>query len=125
MRWANLLFCCLFLVFAFAETPAPLLAADLGWSPQVGEDDDSDASEDDRQYSDKEQKERDIAEFCYEQRSICRKICDLHSNFDDRFDGCSHSCDSRRGRCSRSGCYRWSGSEYVYAQRFGGNKCML
>jgi hypothetical protein len=132
MRWANLLFCCLFLVFAFAEAPVPLLAADFG-SPQVnrdqGEDDgggiDIGGSEDDAQSSDKELKAREVAEFCYEQRNICRKLCDLHSNFDDRFDGCSHSCDSRQGRCTRTSCYRWSGSEYVIAQRFGGNKCAL
>jgi hypothetical protein len=79
----------------------------------------------DRRDSDQELKAREVAEFCYEQRSICRKICDLHSNFDDRFDGCSHSCDSRESRCSRTGCYRWAEPEYVIAHKFGGEKCPL
>ena len=97
-----------------AGTDAPLLAADLATPPH-----------DDRAHSDDALTERKVAEFCYGQRHICRKICDLRSRFEDRFDGCPHSCDSRESRCSRTGCYRWTEPEYALAQKFGAHKCTL
>ena len=78
MRWAGLLFCYLFLVFTFAGASAPLLAADLGSS--------RDTYPDERSYSNDVPIEREVAEFCYRQRYICRKICNLRSRFDDDFD---------------------------------------
>ena len=112
MRWAKLLFCCLFLAFSFAEASAPLLAADVESSRKRYPDERLDS--DDGQ---------DVAEFCYEQRRICRKICTLRSRFEDRFDGCPSSCDSRETRCVSAACYRWSEPEFVIAERFGGFKC--
>jgi hypothetical protein len=112
MRWANLLFCCLFLAFAVAGAGAPLLAADVA-SPHQTDPDNGPDSED----------AQDVAQFCHEQRGICRKICDLRSRFEDRFDGCPQSCESREGRCARTGCYRWSEPEFLIAERFGGYQC--
>jgi hypothetical protein len=120
MRWVNILLCCLFLAFAFARVPAPLLAADFGSPPPHANRDSSHNPQTDR-----EAEREELLEFCYGQRNICRKICDLRSNFDDRFDGCPSSCDSRESRCTRTGCYRWLEPEYVIAQRFGGEKCPL
>ena len=60
-----------------------------------------------------------MAQFCYEQRLICRKICDLHSRFEDRFDGCPQSCDSRELRCVTTACYRWTEPDFLIAERFG------
>lgn len=117
MRWANLLFCCLFLAFAFTGASAPLLAANLEPPPH--------AFPDDRPYSDNALTEREVAAFCYGQRYICRKICYLRSNFEDRFDGCPQSCESREARCSRTGCYRWTEPEFLIAEKFGGYKCAL
>lgn len=116
MRRAGLLFCCLFLAFTFAGVSAPLLATDLK-SPRQ-------ASPDSRGYSNDELDERDVAEFCYSQRVICRKICNLRSRFEDRFDGCPQSCVSREGRCIRAACYRWTEPEFLIAERFGGYKCI-
>ncbi len=113
MRWANLLFCYLFLAFIFAGASAPLLAADLA-SPRQSYPDDRSSSDD--------ALERDVAEFCYRQRYICRKICNLNSRFDDEFDGCPSSCESREIRCSRTGYYRWSEPEFLIAEKFGGYK---
>ena len=115
MRWANLLFCCLFLAFAFARASAPLFASDLEPPRQ--------ANPHDRPHSGKASKEEEVAEFCYRQRRICRKICDLRSHFEDRFDGCPPSCESREIRCGRTGCYRWTEPEFLIAERFGGYKC--
>ena len=117
MRWADVLFCCLFLAFTFAGASAPLLATDLK-SPRQ-------AYPDDRPYSGNARKAREVAEFCYRQRQICRKICDMRSRFEDRFDGCPPSCESREIRCIRTACYRWSESEFLIAERFGGYKCAL
>lgn len=116
MRWFTLLFCCLFLAFAFAEVSEPLLAADIGSSR---------GSPDDRSYSEEVPIEREVAEFCYEQSRICRKVCDLRSNFEDRFDGCPQSCVSRVARCVRAGCYRWREPEFLIAENFGGYRCPL
>ncbi len=115
MRWANLFFCYLFLAVTFAGTGAPLLAADLKAPHQTYPDD--------RPYSGNARKERNVAEFCYGQRQICRKICYLHSRFEDRFDGCPDSCESREIRCIRTGCYRWTEPEFLIAERFGGYRC--
>jgi hypothetical protein len=117
MRWAGLLFCYLFLALTFAGASAPLLAADLGSQRQ--------SYPDDRSYSNEEQGEREVAQFCYTQGQICRKICDLHSNFEDGVDGCPQSCESRAGRCTRTGCYRWTEPDFQIAEKFGGYKCAL
>ncbi len=112
MRWASLLFCCLFLAFTFAGASAPLLAADV---------------ETRKTYPDsrlEDEQEVDVAEFCYEQRQMCRKICDLRSRFEDRFDGCPQSCVSRESRCVSTACFRWSEPEFLIAERFGGYKCV-
>jgi hypothetical protein len=115
MRWASLLFCCLFLAFTVAGSSAPLLAADVepprqGYPGDRSDDDDA-------------QTEREVAEYCYVQGEICRKICYLRSNFEDRVDGCPNSCETRVIRCSRTGCYRWPEPEFLIAERFGGYKC--
>jgi hypothetical protein len=112
VRWANLLFCCLFLAFTFAGDGAPLLAADVG-----------EAYPDERPYSDKAPIETEVAQFCYGQSRICRKICDLKSNFEDRYDGCPQSCVSRVARCIKTACYRWREPEFVIAENFGGSRC--
>jgi hypothetical protein len=108
MRRAHVLFCYVFLAFV-AGALAPVRAADL---PSPPPDDDAPTA-------------RKVAEFCYGQRHICRRICDLRSRFEDRFDGCPSSCDSREVRCNRTGCYRWTDPEYVIAQKFGAHKCAL
>lgn len=117
MRWASLLFCCLFLAFTFAGAGAPLLASDLK-SPR-------EAYPNDGPHSGKARSEKEVAEFCYEQRQICRKICNLHSRFEDRFDGCPQSCESREIRCISTACYRWTEPDFIIAERFGGFKCAL
>ncbi len=116
MRWANLL-CCLVLGFTFAGAGAPLHATDLRSRHQ--------SYPEDRRHSDAVPTERRVAEFCYRQRLICRKICDLHSRFDDRFDGCPQSCESRELRCITTACYRWTEPDFLIAERFGGYKCAL
>jgi|EndMetStandDraft_9_1072997.scaffolds.fasta_scaffold06850_2 hypothetical protein len=114
MRWANLLLCCLFLVFTLVGASAPLGAADLKGPRQNYPEQ--------RALSDEELREKE-ADYCYAQRKICRKICYLRDRFDDRFNGCPNSCDSRETRCVKSGCYRWSEQEFLIAERFGGYKC--
>lgn len=116
MRWAHLLFCCLFLACTFATASTPLFATDLK-SPR-------EARPDDRLPSGEAQAEK-VAEFCYTQRQICRKICNLRSRFEDRFDGCPQSCDSREVRCSSTACFRWTEPDFLIAERFGGFKCAL
>lgn len=111
MRRANSLFCCLFLALTLAGASAPLVAADLE-APRQAEP------------GDKAPTEREVAEFCQEQRQICRKVCDMHSRFEDRFDGCSHSCDSRAVRCTRTGCYRWTEPNFLIARKFGAYRCV-
>lgn len=118
MRWANLLFCCLFLAFAFAGAGRPILAADLGGAQRQ-------SYPGDRSYSDDALPEMDVGEFCYVQGQICRKICYLDSRFDNDFNGCPHSCESRVRRCVRTGCYRWVGREALIAERFGGYDCHI
>ena len=115
MRWAKLLFCCLFSAFTFAGASVPLLAADVDLPRQTYPDD--------RQERDDALQAQKVAEFCHGQRRICRKICDLRSRFEDRFDGCPQSCESREGRCTRTGCYRWTEPEFLIAERFGGYQC--
>lgn len=112
MRWVNLLFCCLLLAFTVVGAATPLLASDLG-SPR------NERTEAD----DDESPEVALGEYCHSQQQICRKICNLRSRFDDRFDGCPQSCESREIRCARSGCYRWSEPEFLIAERFGGAQC--
>ena len=112
MRWANLLLCCLFLAFTFVGASAPLLAADVATPRQAYPDGGPDSGD-----------TQEVAEFCHGQRRICRKICDLRSRFEDRFDGCPQSCESREGRCTRTGCYRWTEPEFLIAGRFGGYQC--
>jgi hypothetical protein len=116
VRGASLLFCCLFLAFTFAGASAPVLASDLK-SPRQ-------AYPDDRSYSDDASAEEKVADFCYDQRRICRKICTLRSRFEDRFDGCPQSCESREIRCARTACYRWTEPEFLIAERFGGYQCL-
>jgi hypothetical protein len=112
MRWASLLFCCLFLAFTFAGAGAPLLASDLKSSREA----------DDRGFSSKAE---EVAEFCYEQRVICRKICRLRDRFEDRFDGCPQSCESRELRCNSTACFRWTDPDFIIAERFGAFRCAL
>ncbi len=112
MRGANLFFC-LFLACFFAS--APLLATDLkgprqsyphNGPPPRGE-----------------LTAREVAQFCFTQRVICRKICDLHSRFDRPFDGCPQSCESRELRCNSTACFRWTDPDFLIAERFGGYRC--
>jgi hypothetical protein len=111
MRWANSLFCCLFLAVALAYASAPLVAANLDRPGQADPDE-------------KGPTEREVAEFCHVQRLICRKICYSNSRFKDRFDGCPHSCDSRESRCTRTGCFRWTEPDYLIARTFGAYRCI-
>jgi hypothetical protein len=112
-----LLCCCLLLAITFMSTGAPLHASDLG-QPRG-------AYPEDRPHHGKLRKQREVAAFCYEQRRICRKICNLRSNFDDRFDGCPQSCESRELRCNATACYKWTEPDFLIAERFGGFKCAL
>jgi hypothetical protein len=112
MRWASLLVCCLFLAVLVAGAGAPSRASDLG--DREGLQQESGDSDNDPE---------NVAEFCYSQLQICRKICTLRSRFEDRFDGCPTSCESREMRCNRTGCYKWSEPEFLIAERFGGYKC--
>ena len=111
MRWAGLFFCCLFFVVAFAGGSTPLGATDLK-SPRQTEE---------RNASDNVPREEKIAEFCEDQRQICRKICRLRFRDDDI--GCPQTCVSRESRCFVSACYRWTEPEFLIAERFGGLKC--
>jgi hypothetical protein len=105
------------LAFAIAGAGAPLLATDLK-SPR-------EAAPDDRPRSGNALTARKVAEFCHRQRQICRKICNMHSRFEDRFDGCPQSCDSRETRCISTACYRWTDPDFIIAEKFGGRKCAL
>ena len=112
MRWANLLLCYLVLAFTFAAANAPLQATDLKSPRQTypeGRDNALTAKE--------------VVEICGMQGQICRKICNLRSRFEDRFDGCPQSCESRAIRCTRTGCFRWTEPDFLIAERFGGYKC--
>lgn len=115
MRWIHLLCCSLLLAFTLAAATTPGLATDLK-SPR------GDHSGD-RAHSRHQQEDVDVGEFCYEQRQICRKVCDLRSRFNDRFDGCPQSCDSRETRCNSTACFRWTEPDFLIAERFGGFKC--
>lgn len=117
MRWASLLCFCMFLAFTAGVVNGPAFAADLGEQRQDYPDE--------RASEENVDPAQQVAEFCYGQGRICRKICRLNSKFDDNFDGCPQSCESRAGRCSRTGCYRWSEPEYLIAERFGGYRCPL
>jgi hypothetical protein len=117
MRKTCTLLSCLCLTVAVAQVGAPALASDLE-SPRR-------AYPEGRPQADHVPIERKVAEFCYRQRQICSKICTLRSRFEDRFDGCPSSCESREIRCISSACYRWSESEFLIAQRFGGFHCAL
>jgi hypothetical protein len=105
MRGAIIVFSCLLLAFAWAGAGAPLRASDLEPPRQDYTDD-----------------RQEVADFCYEQRRICRKICRLRFRDDDV--GCPQSCDARVARCRKTGCYRWTDPDYLIAQRFGGFQCM-
>lgn len=115
MRWINLLFLGLFLAFTFAGAGTSLLAADVGPPRHAYPESD--------QHSDDALAEADVAEFCYQQGQICSKICDLNSRFEDKFDGCRQSCESRAFRCTRTACFRWPERQFVIAERFGGYRC--
>ena len=117
MRKASLLFCCLFLAFAFAGVSGPLLATDLNSRHQ--------ANPAHRSHHDDELTEERVGEFCYRQRVICRKICRLRDRFEDRFDGCPQSCESRELRCNSTACFRWTDPDFIIAERFGAFKCAL
>jgi hypothetical protein len=111
MRWAGL--CCyLLMAFCLAGLSMPLVAADLGQQGQ--------SRPDHRSHTEKQE---DLAEFCYVQRQLCRKLCHMRSRFEDRFDGCPSSCESREIRCSRTGCYRWTEPELVIGETFGAYRC--
>jgi hypothetical protein len=113
MRWASLLFCCLFLAFTLAGAGAPpVLAADVGPPREAYPDA---PPESDRATAEK------VADFCYSQRQICRKICYLR--FRDDLVGCPQTCDSRESRCTRTACYKWTEPEFLVAERFGGYQC--
>ena len=88
MRWTNILICFVVLTFAFAGAGVPLRAADLGGRA-------TGITRTKVKRSDEMQTEEKVAEFCFVQRQICRKICSIHSNFNDRFDGCPQSCETR------------------------------
>ena len=111
MRWISFLFCCLFMAFTLAGANAPVMGADLPNQSYPEE-----RSED-------VLPERQVAEFCADQRYICRKICYLR--FRDDQIGCPQKCESRAGRCTRTGCYRWTEPELLIAEKFGGYKCNL
>jgi hypothetical protein len=64
-----------------------------------------------------------VAEYCFSQRQICRKVCYLR--FRDDVFGCSETCDSRVSRCNKSGCYKWIEPELIIAERFGASRCIL
>jgi hypothetical protein len=66
---------------------------------------------------------RKVAEYCFSQRQICRKVCYLR--FRDDVFGCSETCDSRVSRCNKSGCYKWIEPELIIAERFGASRCIL
>jgi hypothetical protein len=117
VRWANLGFCCLFLALAIAAAGASLHATDIHSRRQ--------SDPDDRRRSDQARTERKVAAFCSMQREICRKICNLHSRFEDRFDGCPQSCESREIRCIATACFRWTDPDFLIAERFGGAQCAL
>jgi hypothetical protein len=116
MRWTTIFFCCLFLAAAFVGAAAPSMASDLEPPRQAYPED---GPSDDYDKGGGEQ----LAEFCYEQRRICRKICYLR--FRDDQIGCPQQCESRVSRCTRTGCYRWSEPELLIAERFGGYKCPI
>src|SRR5262245_49666636 len=117
MRWSHLLFCCLFLAVTFVAASTPLLASDLN-SPRESRRDDGPRP------GEVDEEER-VEEFCYKQRMICRKVCDLRSRFEDRFDGCPSSCDSRETRCVATACFRWTEPDFLVAERFGAYKCAI
>jgi hypothetical protein len=112
MRWTGLLWCCLFLVFTFAGAAGPLSAADLKSPPPYP---------DEGRYSRNAPREADVPDFCFTQRQICRKICNLR--FRDDFVGCPQSCDSRESRCTKTGCFKWTEPDFLIAERFGGYQC--
>ena len=112
MRWANL-FLCLFFAFTIVGGSTPLTAADIK----------SRQAYPDEPYPDEPPAEQRVAEFCFSQRQICRKICNLKSRFEDNFDGCPQSCETREIRCGQAACFRWSEPEFLIAERFGGYKC--
>ncbi len=117
MSRIHLLFFTLFLAFTFTAASTLVFATDLK-SPHQ-------AYPDGRSQSGDAQSERDLAQFCYTQGHICGKICDLRSNFEDKFDGCPQSCESRAIRCTQTGCFRWKEPDFLIAERFGGLKCAL
>jgi hypothetical protein len=106
------------LAFTFAGATVPLLAADLRAPREAYPDND-------RPLSGGALTQRKVAEFCDRQRQICRKVCNLRSRFEDRFDGCPHSCDARETRCMSTACYRWTDPDFIIAEKFGGYKCAL
>jgi hypothetical protein len=114
VRWANLLFCCLLLSITIVGAAAPLHATDIYSRRQS-----------DREDTRRADPELQVAEFCHMQRKICRKVCDLRSNFDDRFDGCPHSCDSREFRCNTTACFRWTDPDFIIAEKYGAAECAL
>lgn len=120
MRWAILLFCYVFVAFTFAGTTTALFAADLKSPPQ---EDAGRSSSDDRQYFDEGPTDEEVAEFCYGQRQICRKVCNLRYRDDN--GGCSQKCERRLARCNRTGCYRWEEPDFLIAEKFGGIRCDL
>jgi hypothetical protein len=111
MHSTGLLSCCLLLALVIAGARAPLVAADLGKPPRADTDD-------------RAPTERKVAEYCQGQLHICRKICYLNARFRDRINGCSHVCDSRAIRCTRTGCYRWTEPDFTLAVKFGAHRCI-
>ncbi len=120
MRGASILIVCLLMALTLAGAGTSLFAADLGDRERVERDD---YERDDEDYSNNGLTEREVAELCYSQQYICRKICNLNSRFENDFDGCKTSCGSRAMRCTRTGCYRWSEREFLIAENFGGYRC--
>lgn len=114
MGWTKLLFCCLLLSITIVAAAAPVNATDI-YSRRQSEPEDSRRAD----------PQLEVAEFCHMQRKICRKICNLRSRFEDRFDGCPSSCDSRELRCNATACFRWTDPDYIIAERFGGAECAV
>lgn len=108
MRWAGFVFCALLL--AFASASAPLLASDLK-SGKIYKND---------RLSPEDEAQKIVA-YCYDQRTICKKICRLR--FREDLIGCPQTCESRVPRCVTSACFKWLEPEFVIAERFGGYRC--
>ena len=108
-----------------AAALVPLHAADLGPQPPGRAGIEALPQRKAPEARDRKGAERKLAEYCFEQRHVCRKLCGLRSRFERRVDGCAQSCDSREVRCARTGCYKWAESELVLGEAYGAHRCAL